>query len=124
MSTIGLGLMIVFLSLATFVQLNDPDSLIWMMIYGLPCLLTLAAFINRNIVESTYWWIACTTVFTGVLALFVLQTSITLTVDNVLRWDVISTEEGREAIGLGIVLIWLILLSHKADRRDISKKDY
>uniref|UniRef100_A0A2K5Q9Y5 Transmembrane protein 220 n=1 Tax=Cebus imitator TaxID=2715852 RepID=A0A2K5Q9Y5_CEBIM len=59
------GLMAAFFALAAFVQVNDPDAELWVVVYTIPAVLTLLVGLNPQVTELsglviiTAWMILC-----------------------------------------------------------------
>lgn len=104
-------LMFVF---SVVVQLNDPDPIAWMAIYGaaaLACLLSLMGKLP--------WWFA---VLTGIVALAWAATIAPRVIGQVPFMDMfaefemkdIGVEESREMYGLILIGGWMAILGHRA----------
>ena len=113
-------LMFVF---SVIVQVNDPDPLIWMAIYGAAAVACLLSLMGR-----LPWRFA---VLTGVIALAWAATIAPRVIGQVPFLDMfaefemkdIGVEESREMYGLLIVGGWMAILGHRAfwgTRRDVS----
>ena len=103
-------MLLVFL-LCVVVQYNDPDSLIWMTMYGLAainCILSIRNEIHLSI-----------SIFLGLLgivwALTLLPDVISnyLATDNMFTWQMngLGVEEIREFGGLLIIILWMSILT-------------
>ncbi|NXP44999.1 TM220 protein, partial [Heliornis fulica] len=104
-------LMAAFFGLAAAVQVNDPDAGLWIVIYLVPAALTLLVGINPSITDNSVWRSLCDlhstgcTVWTIVLA---------YTFFAYAQGNILHQEEGRELIGLLIVIIWMSLCRSSA----------
>ncbi|XP_068932896.1 transmembrane protein 220 isoform X4 [Petaurus breviceps papuanus] len=47
--------MTAFFALAAYVQINDPDAVLWMVIYMIPAILTLLVGLNPQITGNFIW---------------------------------------------------------------------
>ncbi|KAK7175464.1 hypothetical protein R3I93_002389 [Phoxinus phoxinus] len=101
--------MSLFFSLATYVQINDPDAVLWMVGYAIPAGLCFSICCHQQITESLLW--------RRIADLHVLIAS---TFGVILGWklckegitDIFQQEEGRECGGLLLVVFWLLLCRH------------
>ncbi|KAG5832927.1 hypothetical protein ANANG_G00296390 [Anguilla anguilla] len=101
--------MCLFFSLASYVQINDPDAGLWMAAYTIPAGLCLLISLNPHITEASLW-----------RRLADLHTLISAAVASMLGWvlyqkrikDVFQQEEGREFSGLVLTMVWLLLCRH------------
>ena len=108
-------LMFVF---SVVVQVNDPDPLPWMAIYGAAAVACLLSLIGR-----LPWWFA---VITGVVALAWAVTIAPRVIGQVPFMDMfaefemkdIGVEESREMYGLLMVGGWMALIAHRSFWRD------
>ncbi|XP_007483049.1 transmembrane protein 220 isoform X2 [Monodelphis domestica] len=98
--------MATFFSLAAYVQINDPDAELWMVIYMIPAILTLLVGLNP-LTTGNFIWKSLTRLH---LFLCTLRT-INLGFYLFLHMDrnILHEEEGRELFGLGIIIVWLSL---------------
>ncbi|XP_068673765.1 transmembrane protein 220-like isoform X1 [Montipora foliosa] len=100
------GVMATFFALSAYVQINDPDPLIWMLIYGIPCVLCCALVIDLSLQDTTVWkWTAI--VHLCVCILGILYSVSVLLGNNIDSKNPLKSEEGREIGGLMIVVLWL-----------------
>ncbi|XP_042361595.1 transmembrane protein 220 [Plectropomus leopardus] len=98
-----------FFSLATYVQINDPDAGLWMVGYGVPAVLCALIGLKPNVTETLPW--------RRVADLHVMISS---AVVSMLGWrlykeritDIFQQEEGREFSGLMLTIGWLLLCRH------------
>ena len=109
-------------ALAVAVQYNDPDPLRWMAIYGVACAVSIAAAVHGQaplgltaaaalvaLTWSVYW--AATS--TAGVAMYEHMFD---------SWEMknLPVEEAREASGLLIVTVWMVVLSVHAWKRRSS----
>uniref|UniRef100_A0A3B3T003 Transmembrane protein 220 n=1 Tax=Paramormyrops kingsleyae TaxID=1676925 RepID=A0A3B3T003_9TELE len=98
--------MCIFFTLATYVQINDPDAVLWMVGYAIPGSLCLMISFKPNVTEVMLW-----------KCLANLHLIICSAVVAMLGWtlyrqrdqDIFQQEEGREFSGLMITALWLLL---------------
>ncbi|XP_024127778.1 transmembrane protein 220 [Oryzias melastigma] len=103
------GLMCLFFTLASYVQINDPDAGLWMAGYGIPA--ALCAFIvwRAEVTETLSWRRVAD-----------LHVMISCAVISMLGWrlltqkvsEIFQEEEGRECSGLMLTSVWLLLCRH------------
>ena len=111
-------LMFVF---SVVVQVNDPDPLTWMAIYGAAAIACLLSLMSR-----LPWWFA---VITGLIALAWAATIAPRVIGQVPFLDMfaefemkdIGVEESREMYGLLIVGGWMAVLGHRSFWRRRTK---
>ena len=111
-------LMFVF---SVVVQVNDPDPLAWMAIYGAAAIACLLSLMSR-----LPWWFA---VITGLIALAWAATIAPRVIGQVPFLDMfaefemkdIGVEESREMYGLVIVGGWMAVLGHRSFWRRRTK---
>lgn len=116
--------MAVFLLLAAYVQINDPDPYIWIPVYLVPALLSLTIVIRPSASEYPIWRNVCVVH----IALCVIGSIYLLSV----VFELLSTgsasflvyEEAREFLGIVIVIIWLSIcrFSSFAGSPNVGKK--
>ena len=105
---------------AAAVQFNDPDPLRWIAIYGAACALSLVVFFRRRV-----WPAAALTVCVVAVAWAALIAFGGPAVSEYRRmfdaWEMKSpsVEEAREASGLLIVAVWMIVLLIRARRSPV-----
>ncbi|TWW70435.1 Transmembrane protein 220 [Takifugu flavidus] len=93
--------MSVFFSLATYVQINDPDAGLWMVGYGVPAVLAGLVGLNPHVTETLPW-----------RRLSDLHVTLSAAVAAMLAWrldkerlsEMFHQEEGRAPVGLLRVL--------------------
>ncbi|XP_068673769.1 transmembrane protein 220-like isoform X2 [Montipora foliosa] len=87
------GVMATFFALSAYVQINDPDPLIWMLIYGIPCVLCCALVIDLSLQDTTVWkWTAI--VHLCVCILGILYSVSVLLGNNIDSKNPLKSEEG------------------------------
>ncbi|XP_016112460.1 transmembrane protein 220 isoform X1 [Sinocyclocheilus grahami] len=98
--------MSVFFSLATYVQINDPDAVLWMAGYAVPAGLCFLLCCQPQITESLLWrrmadlHVLVASAFGVILGWKLYKEGIT---------DIFQQEEGRECSGLLLTVFWLLL---------------
>nr|XP_054391426.1 transmembrane protein 220 isoform X3 [Pongo abelii] len=100
------GLMAAFFALAAFVQVNDPDAELWVVVYTIPAVLTLLVGLNPQVTGNVVWKSisAIHILFCMVWAVGLASYLLRHTQQNILH-----EEEGRELSGLVIITAWIIL---------------
>jgi len=113
-------LMFLFFLLATIVQFNDDDAVVWIPVYVIPAALSLAIAIKPNITSDAMWLTVshvhtacCICIFAYIVVLLIqhihkeshLVEKKQLTKE--MEWNLLYYEEGRELVGLVLVLGWL-----------------
>ncbi|KAM9296927.1 transmembrane protein 220 [Gastrophryne carolinensis] len=98
--------MALFFTLAAYVQINDPDASVWMVIYLLPAGLILLLSIKPHITGHVIWKTLSDlhTALCLIGASYLLGTLLLYGKKNILH-----EEEGRELSGLVIIALWLLL---------------
>jgi hypothetical protein len=119
MKFVNFLLALMFLAFA-FVQINDPDPIHWILIYGLMAVTcVLAAFkiyYRLAMVIFLLILIGYSFVFIGGLREWLAQPDQSILFDDVLKMQYVYIEESREFLGLlicDIVLIIHLILSRK-----------
>ncbi|KAM3597576.1 uncharacterized protein V6R79_006265 [Siganus canaliculatus] len=101
--------MSIFFALATYVQINDPDAVLWMVGYGVPAVLCAFVGFNPRVTETLPWrrvadlHVMISSAIVAMLGLKLYKVRIT---------DIFQQEEGREFSGLMLTLVWLLLCRH------------
>ncbi|XP_013856256.1 transmembrane protein 220 [Austrofundulus limnaeus] len=101
--------MSLFFSLASYVQINDPDAGLWMVGYAVPAVLCSLIGFKPQVTETLTW--------RRVADLHVMISSAVI---SMLGWrlytekitQIFQQEEGREFSGLLLTAIWLLLCRH------------
>jgi transmembrane protein TMEM220 len=111
------ALLLLMFVFSVAVQVNDPDPIRWMAIYGAAALACLLSLMGR-----LPWWFA---VLTGVIALAWAATIAPRVIGQVPFMDMfaefemkdIGVEESREMYGLILIGGWMAILAHRAFRK-------
>ena len=115
------ALFLLMFAFSVVVQVNDPDPLAWMAIYGAAAIACLLSLMGR-----LPWWFA---VITGLIALVWAATIAPRVIGQVSFLDMfaefemkdIGVEESREMYGLLIVGGWMAVLGHRSFWRRRTK---
>ncbi|XP_075034233.1 transmembrane protein 220 [Mixophyes fleayi] len=99
-------LMSLFFGLAAYVQVNDPDAEVWIVIYLVPAILILLLSIKPDITGHVIWRTMADLHFA---ACFVGSTYLGASLYVYSRKSMLHEEEGRELSGLVIIALWLLL---------------
>ncbi|XP_055114308.1 transmembrane protein 220 isoform X1 [Symphalangus syndactylus] len=110
------GLMAAFFALAAFVQVNDPDAELWVVVYTIPAVLTLLVGLNPQVTGNVIWKSisAIHILFCMVWAVGLASYLLRHTQQNILH-----EEEGRELSGLVIITAWIILC-HSSSKNPVG----
>jgi Transmembrane family 220, helix len=103
--------MSVLFAFAAAVQVNDPDPIRWIAMYGAACALSLVVLFGRRPVRVAA--LAVSAVAIAWAALIALGGPVASDYEHMLdAWEMksASVEEAREASGLLIVAVWMIVL--------------
>jgi FtsH-binding integral membrane protein len=98
-----MGLVFLF---AAAVQYNDPDPLVWISVY----LIAAAASLLPLVGHSTRWLALA-------LAVVCLPWAVALALRVLGRQPILESEEGREMLGLLLVVVWMASLVVREGRR-------
>ncbi|XP_060060419.1 transmembrane protein 220 isoform X3 [Erinaceus europaeus] len=100
------GLMAAFFALAAYVQVNDPDAELWMVIYTIPAVLTLLVGFNPLVTGHFLW-----KTISAIHILFCIAWAVCLVVYLLfhIHQNIFHEEEGRELFGLIIITAWMCL---------------
>ncbi|XP_076324706.1 transmembrane protein 220-like isoform X2 [Tachypleus tridentatus] len=100
-----------FFFLATCVQVNDPDPVLWMVVYAVPSMLTLLIAIRPVITGNLMWRIVCFLHFVACLGflLYLLVLFARVIDPSGQGFNPLKYEEGREFCGVVILVVWLRL---------------
>jgi hypothetical protein len=111
---IASGVMLCVFVLSVVVQLNDPDPLRWVVIYGIAAALSGLAMIGRFL----FWpsAIACVIYGAGIVLLWDAAASTTMQALSSIGMKDLEEEHVREFWGLALCLGWSIVLLLKARR--------
>ena len=97
-----------FFAVAAYVQLNDPDPVLWVPLYAVPALLCFAVVVTPT--STTYvLWNTLSIVHASVCAVASLYFGSIGFQKGTL--NPLKAEEGREFAGLLLVALWLLLCS-------------
>lgn len=102
------GFMALFFALAAYVQMNDPDPVIWMMIYGVPCVLCTALVMKSSLQDQFIWKLTAVTHLSACTFAVLYSLSVLLRTEITSK-NPLNYEEGREIGGLLIVVSWIVL---------------
>lgn len=98
--------MAVFFSLAAYVQINDPDPVIWVLMYAVPSLLCFTLAIDSSLQDRLLWKITAVT-HVGICILGMFYSITILIRAEMSSKNPLNYEEGREIAGLLIIVAWL-----------------
>ncbi|XP_072881970.1 transmembrane protein 220 isoform X2 [Hemitrygon akajei] len=95
-----------FFALAAYVQINDPDAGIWTVVYLIPAVLSFLVGLNPLVTDNFIW-----------KHLSLMHMSMCFMVATLWGWylhrhaksTIFHEEEGREFLGLVIIIIWMLL---------------
>ena len=123
MRIVNFILAIMFLLFA-FVQINDPDPIIWILIYGAMAVLCIMAIFEFYPTKFTIGLLVLYVLYSivyipGVLE-WLRQENKAMLFDDVAKMQYPYIEEAREFLGLLICIIVLIVFVIRARRRKIS----
>nr|XP_020036054.1 transmembrane protein 220 isoform X2 [Castor canadensis] len=106
------GLMAAFFALAAYVQVNDPDAELWVVVYMIPAVLTLLVGFNPLVTGNFIWksvsvihMLFCMVWAVGLGYYLLLHT----------QQNILHEEEGRELSGLVIITAWMTLCHSSAN---------
>ncbi|XP_073524554.1 transmembrane protein 220-like [Phyllobates terribilis] len=102
------GCMAAFFTLAAYVQINDPDAEIWIVIYVIPAALVFLLSINPDITGHIIWRTLSALHGAGCM----IGASYLLLSGNIR--NILHEEEGRELSGLVIIAGWMLLCKNSA----------
>jgi len=106
--------MILF-AMACFVQLNDPDAFIWIVIYAIPCVASLFFFLRRF--NYPIGALLCLSYcIGGILVWPESYEGLTLAKGNLE-----NIERGREALGLFIIALVMLIITYRTWAEKRSK---
>lgn len=101
--------MSLFFALASYVQINDPDAVLWMIAYAIPAGLCFSICCKQQITETLLWrrianlHVLVASTFMFLLGLNLYKEKIT---------NIFQQEEGREFSGLLLTVFWLLMCRH------------
>ncbi|XP_075559696.1 transmembrane protein 220-like [Dermacentor variabilis] len=107
--------MAVFFAMASYVQLNDPDAILWIVAYALPCFASVGEALQAS------WWsrkrriilTSAATMLSG--SLLVVSVWFWLRDATCVGFNPVVCEYGRESGGSAIALIWMLLLRRDSE---------
>ncbi|XP_040099290.1 transmembrane protein 220 isoform X1 [Oryx dammah] len=97
-------LMGAFFALAAFVQVNDPDAELWVVVYTIPATLTLLVGLNP-LVTGNFIWKSVSAIHICLCVLWAISLAYNLLLHK--KQNLLHEEEGRELFGLVIITAWL-----------------
>ena len=107
--------------LFAFVQINDPDPLLWILIYGIMAVTCILAafrlFFKPFLLVLLIVYVAYSTVFYSGVVEWLKQPDRSILFDDVLKMQYPYIEEAREFLGLVICIVVLLLQIIHAYRR-------
>ena len=112
MLSISNYLMFMVFSLCILVQYNDPDSFLWITMYGIAALVCI--LVERDII--THWTVTIFPVLAGLVWVFKLLPDVVTnysSVEDLVTWKMnsLGVEKVRELGGLIIVVVWMLTLT-------------
>lgn len=120
MKVVNFLLAVIFLLFA-FVQLNDPDPLIWILIYGamaVVCIMAMFAYYPMKfLVTLLVAYIAYSLFYLGGVSDWLKSENKSELFDEVAKMEHLYIEESREFLGLMICVVVLVIYVIMARRR-------
>ncbi|XP_074168157.1 transmembrane protein 220 isoform X1 [Sminthopsis crassicaudata] len=110
--------MAAFFALAAYVQINDPDAELWMVVYMIPAILTLLVGFNP-LITGNFIWKNLTKLHLFLCTLGAVNLGFYLFHHS--EKNILHEEEGRELFGLGIIIIWLSLC-HISTKNPVGRR--
>jgi hypothetical protein len=103
-------IMTIFLAFAAFVQHNDVDYMLWITIYAIPCFMSLFQVILPMINRYYLYHI----IIRVLLVIYILLSTafsyeFAIKSYNSDNYNPLHSEEGRELLGLIIIVIWILI---------------
>jgi hypothetical protein len=121
MKILNFVLAVMFLFFA-FLQVDDPDPLIWIMIYGMMAVIAVMAMFNvyiRNLLLAVLVvYVAYSLVFVGGVGEWLSQENKSALFDDVAKMQHPYIEEAREFLGLWICIAVLIMYYIRSRKRN------
>ncbi|XP_064618938.1 transmembrane protein 220-like [Lineus longissimus] len=102
-------IMVVFFLLAAFVNVNDPDWILWVPIYLVPAVFSISIVISPTLPDNEVWRMSCVLCLALNIAHAIYLSVLVLEVLSGRIENPIQHEEGRELAGTVIIIIWLSL---------------
>ncbi|XP_059991689.1 transmembrane protein 220 isoform X1 [Lagenorhynchus albirostris] len=109
-------LMGAFFALAAFVQVNDPDAEVWMVVYTVPAGLTLLVGLNP-LVTGNFIWKSVSAIHIFFCIVWAVGLAYNLLLHT--KQNILHEEEGRELFGLVIITAWLSLC-HSSSKNPVG----
>ncbi|XP_023412233.1 transmembrane protein 220 isoform X1 [Loxodonta africana] len=109
-------LMAAFFALAAFVQVNDPDAELWMLVYTIPAGLTLLVGLNP-LVTGNFFWKSISAIHVLFCIVWALGLGYYLLLHT--QQNILHEEEGRELFGLVIIAVWMSLC-HSSSKNPVG----
>lgn len=123
MKILNFVLAVLFLLFA-FVQVNDPDPVLWILIYGAMAVLSIMAmfglFFKRVILVMIILYVAYSLTFWNGVTEWLAQEDKSALFDDVAKMQHVYIEEAREFLGLAICVIVLIFFYFMAGRKRVT----
>jgi hypothetical protein len=120
MRIVSFVLAVMFLVFA-FVQINDPDPLIWILIYGGMAVLSVMAIFNfypkKVLIGLLLLFLAYSTLFFSGVIEWLRSDNKSALFDDVAKMENLYIEESREFLGLFICIIVLIVFIIRSRRK-------
>lgn len=99
-----------FFAMAAYVQLNDPDPVVWMFVYVVPACLCISTAFSPDVQDHVVWQsLATADIFGSLAGAIYLATTIRPQMQNDSINNPLVLEEGREMSGLIIIMLWISL---------------
>ncbi|XP_076310192.1 uncharacterized protein LOC143225154 isoform X6 [Tachypleus tridentatus] len=113
--------MSLFFFFATCAQVNDPDPLLWMVVYVVPSVLSLLLAIHPFLTGNFMWRLACFLHFITSFGFFLyLLVQFARVMDpQFYGINPVNYEKGRELCGVFIIMVWLRLCKEVPISRSI-----
>ncbi len=98
---------------SAYLQLNDPDPVLWVLVYGIAAALCFACVLKRDLATAMRVFAAFALLGAAISAFEVWfgEPRLMFPDNEMTGWVIVDTEEGREMGGLAIIAIVLALLS-------------
>lgn len=110
--------MVILFLIAAALQFNDPDPIVWISVYGAASLITFLFLLQK----INWYVIATASVFSLVASIFIgvdaMQEAglITSSLDS-FKMHNMAEEKAREAIGLIIIAIWMLIMTLRMEKK-------
>ncbi len=119
MRVLNFMLALMFLFFA-FLQVNDPDPVLWILIYGamsVVCVMAMFEFYKRNllVILAVLYSVYCYFLWPGVSE-WLQQEDKSALFDDVMKMEHLYIEESREFLGLIICLVVLVFYTVRSFR--------